>query len=221
MSGLTARGRSREEIVPLQMKAVCKVYQSAQMFFAVAGLVDDPVTHFNTAHVVMTASKNGGSIKSQAEATLRLLRQRVPREMRALKTADPQQYIKIASGERDFVSILFFGLEKGNIVATGFGLKALVSNTSIKIVPDWRSCPGVDCPKGTYIFLLGEHDAIDRYFAAGKPLESVMADAVKSLIGLEIADRPNDVQPPIDILSVDSSGANWVCHKTECPDIRK
>ena len=205
-----------------QIKPVCKVYQNGDMFFAVAGFVNDPVTHFNIASVVSAASKKRGSIRVRAEVALLAVRGRVPKELATLKRVDPDMYAKIVSEERDFVTILFFGLEKGDVVATGWGLKVLLSKKgTIGTVPNWRSCPGVDCPNGTYIFLLGEHGAIDQHFAAGKPIPSVLADAATFLVQLEITEKPADVQPPIDVLRLDSNGAVWICRKQECPDVRR
>lgn len=53
------------------------------------------------------------------------------------------------------------------------------------------------------------------------PIPAVVNDAVKLLVGLEIADRPKTVQPPVDILKLDTTGASWVCPTAECPDIHK
>jgi hypothetical protein len=66
--------------------------------------------------------------------------------------------------------------------------------------------------------MLEEHDAIDGHIAAGKPLPSVLADAASFLVQLEVSEKPQDVQLPIDVLKVDSNGAAWIRHKPECPD---
>jgi hypothetical protein len=64
----------------------------------------------------------------KAEAFLRRLRRIVPGEMAVLKSADPAPYRKIISGQKDFVEILFFGLEKGRcncdrIWTQGYGVQ--------------------------------------------------------------------------------------------------
>jgi hypothetical protein len=152
-SGGTFRGRG---LAP-HLEPVCKIYQSGDLYFAVAGLVGDSVTHFSSADIAAAASRRRGSIKQKAEIAIRELRRKIPRELRILKTADPDWYRKIATGEEDFVSILFFGLDKGgNVIAVGFGIKAMVSaDGSIRTIADERSCPGSNCPTGGYIFELG------------------------------------------------------------------
>jgi len=193
------------------------------MLFAVSGFANDPVTHFDVGIIVSEASKGRTSINAKAQATLKALIRRTPREIAILKADDPDGYARIVSEKKDFVSVLFFGLEKGDVIATGFGLKVAISkNGKVGTSALWHSCPGSDCPNGIYIFYLGEHDAIDRYMAgSGHRLEGTPVDAVKFLVGLEIIDKPKEVQGPIDVLRVDSSGPQWICHKKECPDIRK
>jgi hypothetical protein len=215
----TFEGRNK----PSSTKPVCKIYQSGGMFFAVAGFVDDPVTHFNVAHIVIEAARGGGSIRDKAEASASRLKWMIPREMPTLKADDPTEYSKMTSGKEDFTSILFFGLENGQVVAVGFGLKVAASqNARLKVVPSWRSCPGVDCSaNGMYVFTLGKHDAIDRFYASNPPSSYVVWDRAEFLVGLEIAEFPESVRPPIDVLKVDSEGAHWIHHKRQCPDIQK
>jgi len=203
-------------------RPVCKIYQSQGLFFAVAGLVRDPVTNFDTAAIVRSAAKSHTSIRAKTNAAISAIRLKIPREIRILKTADPTMYQETNSGKREFVTVLLFGLEKGDVLADGFGLKVQVSTKGIiTTIPNRKSCPGHACPDGKYIFLLGDHDAIDRHFAAGRPIPNVLSDAVRFLVNMEILENPNDVHPPIDILAVDPTGAKWVCRKAECPDVHK
>jgi hypothetical protein len=206
------------------VKPVCKIYQDGTMFFAVSGLVDDPITRFNVARIVVKASSIGGTIANRAEASAQELRTLIPSEMLALKTADPQKYERIIRGEDDFDAVLFFGLENKTPVAIAFGFKATLSkNEEISVSVERRSCPGKDCPNGTYMFYLCDHAAIDRYLAEHKSTPPTFApeQLVNFLIGLEVVSRPNDVQPPIDILRIDIHGPKWISKKPQCPEIQK
>src|SRR5205823_1668067 len=137
------------------VKPVCKIYQNGAMFFAVSGVVDDPVTGFNVPRIVAAASRIGGSITHRAEASAHKLRRDIPNEMLALKRANPEKFERIIRGEDDFGAVLFFGFENGILVTTGFGFKAVPSRSGlISVTVDQRSCPGRDCPDGIYSFYL-------------------------------------------------------------------
>lgn len=131
-------------------------------------------------------------------------------------------YKRITQGGYDIGGVLFFGFENGVPVATGIGFKAALSPSgSIRIDTKRISCPGADCPQGVYVFNLGSSDAITRFVATTRQPALDPADLVRLLIKLEIADKPNEVQPPIDIIRVDADGPRWLSRKSECPDLQK
>lgn len=211
----TFEGRSAATVV----RSVCKISPNGNAFFANDGLAGDPVTHFDVGKIVIRSSKGKRTVHEQAQASAQALIRALPEEIRILKTADPPKYDKIISGEDGIVGVLFFGFEKGVPISTAFGLFVRVlKDGSTKVIPHWRSCPGQSCPTGTYFYMLGLHASIDRYLAAvpGGHINNTPRETVQLLVGLEIADEPKEVQAPIDILEITSSGANWIRHKPEC-----
>jgi len=78
-------------------------------------------------------------------------------------------------------------------------------------------CPGVACPDGSTVRILGENVAAKK--AGDSPLfwsGKSDTDAVRRLVEIEIGDSPSDVGGPIDIIVVNRGGAGWLEPKQNC-----
>jgi hypothetical protein len=189
------------------------------MFFANSGIANDPVTRFDAVRIVILASKGQETIRGQALASSRALEGAILNETRILRTADPGLYKKLISGETEFLSILFFGIENG--VPTTIALELSVTPSKlgdVEVVSRWRSCPGEDCPTGQYAYFLGRHEAIDQYVPGLSEghLDKTPSDMVESLVEMEVADSPTYVRHPIDILEVTRGAVRWISRKAKC-----
>jgi hypothetical protein len=193
-------------------KLVCKIHQDGNMFFAFAGLANHVRTSFDTAEIIVRASKPGGTISDRAKRLASELVRLAPKEVATLRTNNPNRYHALIEGDTDFVEVLFFGIENGVPVVTTVAVDiALSADGRITATPRLSFCPGSDCPNGVLALFLGRHEAIDRYVAGLKerttpPDPSAM---INFLIGLEVADQPKDVQPPINIIRIDPNGTKW------------
>ena len=88
----------------------------------------NPLLIINVAITVIAASKRDGNIRDKSRSVPPTIATHRPGEMAVLKSADPEPYRKIISGQKDFVEILFFGLEKGRcncdrIWTQGYGVQ--------------------------------------------------------------------------------------------------
>jgi hypothetical protein len=69
---------------------------------------------------------------------------------------------------------------------------------------------------------LGQNEAIKRFEKTNPNLlKDGPVKAVRTLISIEIADKPNDVGPPIDVLHITKRGAEWIQKKPECTEKKK
>jgi hypothetical protein len=116
-------------------------------------------------------------------------------------------------------TVVFWGFESGStfVHARAYRVNELELN-NIRIVSA-VDCPDGICPAltGTNVvnINLGQSDAILRFFVGGFSPAPLVALA-KQLVGLEIADKPDSVGKPIDILRITKDGGCWVEHEKEC-----
>lgn len=117
--------------------------------------------------------------------------------------------------------VLFVGLESGSpvLLLRYFRATSLASG-QVLITAQRRDCPG-NCPSGIAEAFLGEKDAIEKFRAQNPKLwRAGLVEGIRKLIEMEIADKPELVSPPIDILRIDRNGPQWIQRKPECSEIK-
>ena len=205
---------------PVTIKPVCKIQQAGRVLFAVSGFLVDPVTRFDVFRVVKNTKNRTGNVHGLAKAATAKLLRLFPQELKVLSTADPEAYGKIVGGRQDASAVLFFGIENRKPIAVAVGFEAVLSsNGSIQVSTKTLECPGPDCPNGVEAFYLGSHEAIERYVhSAPQQTIAVPENFVSFLVQLEIAEHPDSVQGPIDVMRVDANGAKWIHVKSRCSE---
>jgi hypothetical protein len=63
---------------------VCKIYQDGNMFFAITGIVRNPLIGLDVAKIIVDSPAAGGTIISRAQRSANELIARAPEEMVAL-----------------------------------------------------------------------------------------------------------------------------------------
>ena len=138
-------------------------------------------------------------------------------ELAHLKTHEPQTYFKKIEGGQLFLRLIVAGYERGKPLIFVRSFRALQYNPGqigVAVIPD--DCLE-DCQGEVVTKFLGESEAID-----GLPEETGgfwkdgVAEGVRRLIETEIAARSEYVGPPIDIVRITKSGAQWIQRKKEC-----
>jgi hypothetical protein len=202
-------------------RTVCKIYQAESLFIAVSGLANDLRRGFSAPRSVAAGLAAGGTFQQRVGAAEAHLLSAMTAELRQLKAEDPRRYeqaLDVPAGQ--VVAVLVFGLEGTVPVVAGFGLKP--SNTqaaSVRLESVRLACPD-GCAAGTSIFFLGHRAAIDRFRDApsGDPPPAAPEEMAKFFVELEVADRPDDVGAPVDVLVVDRAGARWLPPRPGCPE---
>lgn len=202
----------------------CKIVQAGNLFFAYEGLARDRRTGFD---IVQTAShalelKPQATVSEKVSILTGFVTSGLFAELLSLKQYDPDTYREKIEGGQTFLKILIAGFEGGRPLLFVRQFRAAPSGRrepGVSVVPD--DCPA-DCTDAFVIKSLGETDAID-----GLPEETQgfwqggVAEGVRRLIETEIAARSEYVGPPVDILRIDKTGAQWVQKKPECPGMLK
>jgi hypothetical protein len=167
-------------------QTVCKIYQAgASLFFAVSGLVNDPLTEFDIPKIVASGSQDGGSMSAKLAGIEREVQTAVLRELPQVKKRDPVEYAELVNS-KGAVTVALVGIDAGAPAAASFSLGLAVSpkgSIETSIIQD--SCPG-NCPTGVRAFRFGEGAAIDRLRAAGGLPDLGMPELARYLVQVEI-----------------------------------
>jgi len=224
--------RSPEEIViaadskrsdpadPTRHREECKIIRLQSFVYVTTGLVEEENTGLNVPLLAIEVSKTNQKLSRKVEE----LEQRVSDDL--LKTHgeirlnNPRLYERVSESISG-TNIIIAGLESGvprlfermfNIVWT--------RNTDVEVRIWKRDCPnGINCDREEGFSAYGQTDAI-RLFLANKATfwEAGFVEGARKLVELEIADKPEQVGPPIDIVRIDKRGSHWIQRKAQCPE---
>jgi hypothetical protein len=214
-----SQGTFQGNNLPINRRTVCKVYQGADgVFFAVAGLVNDPSTGFNVPELVTRESRIGKTMSEKLRRVEDALKAALLAEIPHIKDRDPDGYRRLV-GDKGAITVMFAGVEARSPIATGVSVGLAFSpegSISIDVMRD--SCPG-NCPNGTKIFWLGEADIIEHTIADRRIPSLGPSDLAKFLVQLEIDSGLPGVGGPIDLLRILPGGTQWIQQKPGCPII--
>ena len=203
-------------------KRACKIRQIGNLFIAFEGLEIDRTTGFNLPDISSAALKlkPTASAAEKADILTGFLTSRLSVELLHVKNHDPETYVRKVAGGQMFLRIVIAGFEKGYpllFVRSFRGLEISAQKIGVTVVSE--DCLG-GCPDGVVTRFLGETEAIEGLAEESPDFwKAGLSDGVRKLIETEIAARSEYVGPPIDILRIDRSGAQWIQRKPECAPI--
>ena len=210
-------GRDSQNTIPIK-EPVCKIGKGDGFFFATAGLVGGG--GFDVGSLIAKASEIQGTIEQKIETVLQTIKEPLTLILDRYRQTDPADYSRFATAPA--LQILFFGINEGSsfVVASEFVIPNPSPLVPVHFMIHYGKCPGDACTTGEQVFMSGEHDAISKFLREKPGYWKVNpVEAVRELIEVQIADIPDLVGPPIDILYVDKNGARWIQKKDQCPDI--
>lgn len=201
----------------------CKIVQAGNLFFAYEGMARNRRTGFDIVEIATRALllKPGASVSERVSILTGFVTSRLFTELPNVKQHDTATYREKIEGGQTFLNILVAGFENGQPLLFVRGFRAVVLGrrvVGVSVVPD--DCLA-DCRDEIVVKSLGETAAID-----GLPEEtpgfwtSGVAAGVRRLIETEIAARSEYVGPPIDILRIDETGAEWIQKKPACAGLK-
>jgi len=202
-------------------KRACKILQVGNIFIAFEGLEVDRQTGFNVPEISRAALNfsPSGPMTEKVSLLTGFLISELLIELAHLKANKPETYFRKIEGGQLFLRLIVAGFEKGKPLVFVRSFRALQFNPGqigVSVIPD--DCL-TNCEGAVITRFLGESDAID-----GLPEETPdfwkagLSAGVRRLIETEIAARGEYVGPPIDIVRISKSGAQWVQRKPECAE---
>jgi hypothetical protein len=194
--------------------AVCKIYQSGSLYFAIAGLANDRNRDFFPERIVASNFSAGDSLPRSMEKLEPAMSDALQVEMKRLKTEDPDAFAYSSRPKVDMLSIIAGEMVDDVPQMSGRSFGYISETATINI--SRMDCPG-DCANGTMFFFAGKGElAINTAKNFPYPRLNLTEDA-RYLVNLEIQASPEDVGPPITILRVNKGGATWISNDIGCP----
>ncbi len=197
---------------PQSSGLMCKILQKGSVVFATAGLVKDPQRGFDSNAIVSKSLQASSPLSTNIKMVEASLSQSFQRELERLRYEEPSLFKKSRS-----VTVLLARYEKNQPIASGIQfLGEPGAKGTVLVKTKTLSCPG-DCPRGQYIFYLGETSIVKKFMhESGHNLQMSPEEAVRFMVQLEIDAGTPGVGPPIDVLRLDKNGIKWLSRKKKC-----
>ena len=195
--------------------AVCKIYNSGPLYFAIAGLDHDTRRNFYANAIVAGNFSAAGKFDNQVAKVERAISAALLTELSRIRLEDPGTYAFTVRPRKDVLSIVMAEWQDGipHLAARGFSWKA---NPAPAIAISRVTCPG-DCSDGRELVSLGERNAAQKFMRDNSGENFDLPSLAAKLVQLEIADSPSDVGPPISEMRLDKDGATWISNDAGCP----
>ena len=195
----------------------CKLDTHDDVIFATAGLVASPENDFNVQTFVDMALATPGTLAERAQVLERLLEGRLLGTLTRIRHELPRLFAKQL--ESGFVLNVTLGAVRDQVAQ--LEMRDFYAETEPDGTSQLRvarvSCPR-DCPRPTEVFGVGETSAMMEYLGTLPQLPAELPGLAEQLVQIEIADRPELVGPPVDMLRTSNAGVEWLQQKPACAD---
>lgn len=202
---------------------LCKIVPAGNLFLAFEGLKQNRQTGFNVIDLSVKAlqRETRASADDRVSILTGFMTSRLFRELLFLKQHDEPTYLRKIQGQI-FLRIVVAGFEQNRPLIFVRQFRAVqlnANNIAVEVISD--DC-GRECQGEVVTRFLGEADAIDG-LAEDTPgfWSQGLASGVRQLVETEIGAREEYVGPPVDLVRITASGAEWIQRKSVCADIRK
>lgn len=196
-------------------RSTCKIIQTPDIFYAMAGIPEDPETGFFAHDIVVEAARSPGKLIDKVNQFEKMVLPGLRRALENIKRRYPASYQEDFAGKPG-IDIVFAGIENHALamVVKRIGLEDFAEAGAV------RQYEAQKVPSDFDAVYIGQNEGIQR-FEQQNPnwWQEGRRDLIKSarsLVEVEISDAPHTVGPPIDILSIDLSGHQWIEIKPQC-----
>jgi hypothetical protein len=200
-------------------QSVCKIYQFGNIFYATSGpLLSNPKTGFIVDKIIAESFRKDKDIADNADRFKKEIQNPLMEALDNVKTEYPTYFERSIYGHEP-VQILIAGIENNVPILVVLGFKVVSSlHELVRIESSEGGCKGSICQQNPFYIALGKHDALDRYVDNNPNIWNAgIINAARRLVEVEIADKPEDVGPPVDILFIGLSQIQWIQKKPACP----
>jgi hypothetical protein len=191
----------------------CKIKQFDDLFFAIAGHRREELSNFDAIYVASEACRLTDNAADRVNKFEILIKGPLFNMLRITQLKDPS-YFESNLHNKTILQAAFFGFERGSpyLYARSYRCKT-TSSGQIVIEIERQECVA----RCDLLTILGKSRAVEKYIsqtADYKKRPSI--ELARKFVELEIADEPDIVGPPIDILQITKTGAVWKQRKPEC-----
>ncbi|MCU1264577.1 MAG: hypothetical protein JWM21_895 [Acidobacteria bacterium] len=201
----------------------CKIFSCGNYFIAIAGVRELRVgkLEFNAPMLVGQACQTPGNATEIMTRLTDSLIQPFTHVMSEWASINPTRYRQSVEKKEAYLNILLVGFEQETpliverdviapaVISSGVVIHSLTQN-------DKLPAAGV-----SYVFI-GRHEGIDEFVRSRRAFWGLgLIEGAKFLVSYEIADIPDLVGPPIDVVSITKEGPKWVQRKAQCQGPRK
>jgi hypothetical protein len=202
----------------------CKITKMNDIYLVFSGIPALPSTSFNAYETAEKIFAGKGTIHARLDDYDKAVQEKLREAFEKLRTTNDKLFSRWYTEDvqnRIAMQVLVAGPEKkGTVLAMLEYRIASQKNEPVKlkaIKQDIVTKPGSGQPK---ILFLGMQDAISDLLKKKDFFSDF--DEVRNInewINAEIAADPQKVGPPVDILKITPKKAQWIQHKSQCPEV--
>jgi hypothetical protein len=200
------------DLVGVTSTLACKIQKADGFYFGCSG----PCGEVDVASIIVEASRRAGTIQQKVELAVPLVENALNNMLRDKS----QNALRRYANKPTILQLLFVGIQAQTPVILGvdFHFRRFPSGVLSVRAGETQSCEKTT-DACTHL-AIGKTNAISNFsrkrgsmdFLAG--VQPVVG--VERLIQMEIDEEGDDVGPPIDILRITKSGAQWIRRKRQC-----
>ena len=193
--------------------SACKVSQDGQSFYAFSGLVSDSSVGYDVMPLAHKAVQGFGDLSAHLKEFLQLTRDPLSRAVSAVRQDSPAQYLYLQQNH-PVLQVIFAEVQHG---PPSLGIAQFTLGPGGSLVGFDKIIAQGDDGRGTRIIYAGQQTQIRAYLHEHKDWAGVDPTVLlRDLIESEIKASNGEVGGPIDIVSIEANGANWVQKKSQC-----
>lgn len=186
----------------------CKIMHEGAVYFANAGIVENDHTGFKVSQIAQVAIQLGSDdVNSSARLFSSMTIVPFTRALEELRLRHPDFYARYATRGPQPLQVVFM---RGSLAPAFVVIYFTIESSAgvpVKVKSHSVECPGIGCPDGYGVRLLGDNGAAQRASKAAGFWGAGEIEGARKLVEAEIVDAPDDVRPPIDVLRLERQGS--------------
>jgi hypothetical protein len=191
----------------------CKIKQFDDHFFAIAGHRREVLSNFDAIHIATEVCRMTDNAAERVSKFEILINGPLFNMLRITQLKD-RSYFESNLHNKTILQAAFFGFERGSpyLHVRSYMCKTR-SSGQIMIEVERQECVA----RCDMLTILGKSRAVEKYISQTADYKKrPPIELARKFVELEIADEPEIVGPPIDILQITRTGAVWKQRKPEC-----
>lgn len=202
----------------------CKIRQTAKAVFAASGLITLSWNNYDANRVIEKAITKTRSLRDAVRRAEDDLQPFLVGALWAFKTARSPWYDVYANRRSAILAFIVCGFEGGVPVCIRREIFVRADDVGWEMEFRGEGCPG-DCPADNDFMVasIGETDAINSFLGHSRFIQidpkgpDRLPVLLEQLVEIEIADKPEHVGLPVDMIEITAGRVRWIKRKADCP----